>query len=156
MANKTFAALMALLQIFPLVAQDTNVTPRHTFPNTLDTTPHQRGGGGNCGNGVYGYQIRQSSEASDWPELEPPRLLHACPHPSGDSITVEYELEDPAIISLQLTDEQGNVIIETPYAATKAFRQTATWATKNLKAGNYLLMIRLDGRKLAQCSVVVP
>ena len=156
MANKMLAALMALLQIFPLLAQETNITPRNTFPNTLDTTPHRRGGGGNCGNGVYGYQIRQSPETSDWPDLEPPRLLHACPQPSGDSITVEYELEDPAVISLQLTDEQGHVAIETPYAATKAFRQTATWDTKNLKAGNYLLMIRLDGRVLAQCAVVIP
>jgi len=156
MTNKTFAALVALLPILPLMAQDTNMTTRHTFPNTVDTTPHQRGGGGNCGNGVYGYQIRQSPEASDWPDLEPPRLLHACPHPSGDSITVEYELEDPAVICLQLADEQGNVVIETPYAATKAFRQTATWATRNLQAGNYSLMIMLDGRKLAQCTVVIP
>lgn len=119
MAKKMFAALVLLLPILPLTAQQS---------------------------------LQSATEIQD---IEPPRLLRAFPDPSGNGLTIEFDLEDPAVIAFQLTDHQGKPVFETPYARRKAFRQTETWATGNVPPGIYSLLIRLDGRKIAECAVII-
>lgn len=156
MTRRTPAILIAMLQILPLTAQYNSQEPGDApqlFYYTSDSTPLQQPAG--CGNGVYGYDLRQLPDATELPGIEPPRLLRAHPHPELDSVTIEYELEDPAVIRFQMVNAQGNVVLETPYAATSAFRQTETRAIKNAAPGAYVLMIQIDGKKLAQCDVVI-
>lgn len=162
MIQKTLAAWIIVLHIFPLSAQynwqDTSASPKHSrqvFHNNADSKPLQFSGDRDaCGSGMQGHAMLPESSAPELPDAEPPRLLRA--YPSTDSLTIEFELEDPAVIRFRMVDAKGKAVLETPYKATRPFRQFETWATGALTPGNYVLMIQIEGRKLAQCPVVVP
>ncbi|HRI61568.1 MAG TPA: T9SS type A sorting domain-containing protein, partial [Saprospiraceae bacterium] len=79
----------------------------------------------------------------------------AYPNPVSDYLTVEYYLEDPAVITFQLTDSLGKLVLETAPAAQQAFRQTETLATGYLPPGTYFLTMRAGKQQLAQTTIVI-
>lgn len=125
MAKQMLIAAVVLLQMLPLMAQ-------------------------------YNWQQPDSSlNAAGEPGMEPARLLRAHPNPASDNVTVEYYLEDPAIITFRLTDMNGKWVFETAPDEKKAFRQTETLATGQLPSGTYFLTIQARGQQLGQTTVVI-
>lgn len=107
------------------------------------------------GIGVRIYKMTKSTTPAELLELNPPRLFRAYPNPASDTVTLEFNLEDPAAIRFQMLDQQGKIVLETPYAVKKAFRQTETLSIGHLPAGTYFLTLQSAEQQLAQCSVVI-
>ena len=142
MTKKAFVLLIALLQLLSLSAQQ-NWLEMFDAPETGVKSRRE----GACGSGVYSYQV-----ATPLGEMEPARLLRAHPTDSGDSILIEFELEDPARVRFQMLNAQGKMVWKTPDTATGAFRQFDTRPTGNLEPGAYTLQIVAGGQILAQCT----
>lgn len=107
------------------------------------------------GIGVRIYKMTQTLNAADEEHYEPARLLRAYPNPVSYYLTVEFYLEDPAVITFQLTDSLGKLVLETTPAAQLAFRQTETLATGYLPSGTYYLTMRAGRQQLAQTTIVI-
>ncbi|MBK8557429.1 MAG: hypothetical protein IPL65_17490 [Lewinellaceae bacterium] len=142
MTNKTIVALLVLIHLSSLavVGQTQDVTrSRFLTRSMIDTSPFYRSAPWCIGGS--GYQNMPLNPNTNV-EMEPARFLRAQQNATRDSLFIEFDLEDPAIVRFQMINEAGQMVFDTPNAAQSlpANRnlENSTTGTRELPANDFL------------------
>jgi photosystem II stability/assembly factor-like uncharacterized protein len=106
------------------------------------------------GIGVRIYKMTSPASANTEPIEDTPRLL-AWPNPGTNSVRLSFQLESQALVTIQLLDSLGKLLLENPPMRKDAGTHTEVFETGALAAGPYFLLVKVDGQVLAQTTLII-
>ncbi|HSG68192.1 MAG TPA: T9SS type A sorting domain-containing protein, partial [Bacteroidales bacterium] len=76
-----------------------------------------------------------------------PHAVNVYPNPMGGNTVIEFNLDQPVSVRVNLSDATGNIVKQLPYSTYSSGKQQIRLNSHDLNAGIYLLQITFDGRE---------
>jgi hypothetical protein len=98
------------------------------------------------GNGIYSVYYNPAAGTKEEVIGEP--SLRSYPNPFTEKVTVEYELLQPALVSIAISDVSGKTVAYQQLGKQNAGTRQVCIETSTLPAGTYLLQVQINDKRI--------
>jgi hypothetical protein len=98
------------------------------------------------GNGIYSVYYNPAAGTKE--ESLGENSLRYYPNPFADKVTVEYDLLQPALVSVAIIDVSGKTVAYRRVGKQNAGMRQVCIETGTLPAGTYLLQVQINDKKI--------